>query len=134
MLPALLAAVLLVSPLASQAAPARLAQAPAAKPAAATPAAPASTPAPARPATDPAALALAQKVQALYEKTKDLQSRFTQTYVYAGLGRRLVSTGVLKVKKPGLMRWDYATPSKKTVAVTGKKLVQYEPEDRQAYV
>jgi len=129
MLHALIAAVLLVSPITS------LAQAPAAKPAAATPAAQATAPAPAaRPATDPAAAALAQKVQALYEKTRDLQSRFTQTYVYAGLGRRLVSTGVLKVKKPGLMRWDYATPSRKTVAVTGKKLVQYEPEDRQAYV
>ena len=131
MLHALIAAVLLVSPITSLAAPVQVAQAPVAKPAAAAPAAPAPA---AKPATDPAALALAQKVQALYEKTRDLQSRFTQTYVYAGLGRRLVSTGVLKVKKPGLMRWDYATPSRKTIAVTGKKLVQYEPEDRQAYV
>lgn len=124
MLHALLAAALLVGPLAAPA------QAPAAAPAAK----PVAEPAAAKPAPDPAALALAQKVQGLYEKTRDLQSRFTQTYVYAGLGRRLVSTGVLKVKKPGLMRWDYATPSRKTVAVTGKKLVQYEPEDGQAYV
>ena len=140
MLHALLAAVLLVSPITSRAAPVRLAQAPAAKPAPAaapappaTPAAPA-PPAAAPPAAEPEATALARKVQALYEKTRDLEARFTQTYVYAGVGRRLVSTGVLKVKKPGLMRWDYATPSRKTIAVTGKRLVQYEPEDRQAYV
>ncbi len=90
--------------------------------------------APAAPEADPQAAALAQKVQGLYEKTRDLQAAFTQTYVYAGLGRRQISTGTLKVKKPGMMRWDYATPSVKTIAVTGKRLVQYEPEDRQAYV
>jgi outer membrane lipoprotein carrier protein len=59
---------------------------------------------------------------------------FTQTYTYAGLGRRAVSTGTLKVRKPGLMRWDYATPSRKTIAVVGQRLVQYEPEENQAYV
>jgi len=90
-------------------------------------AAPAPTPA------DPAA-ALVKKVQALYERTRDLEARFTQTYSYAGLGRRAVSTGTLKVKKPGLMRWDYATPSRKTVAVTGKRLVQLEPEENQVFV
>lgn len=104
---------------------------------AAAPAAPVVPPAPphaepARPA-EPAA-ALVRKVQALYERTRDLEARFTQTYTYAGLGRRAVSTGTLLVKKPGLMRWDYATPGKKTIAVVGRRLVQYEPEEHQAYV
>lgn len=94
----------------------------------ATPAAPAST------APAPSAAELTRKVQAFYEKTRDLEAAFTQTYVYAGLGRKLISTGTLKVKKPGLMRWDYQSPSPKVVAVTGKRLVQYEPEERQAYV
>jgi outer membrane lipoprotein carrier protein len=84
-------------------------------------------------AADPAA-ALVRKVQALYERTSDLTARFTQTYTYAGLGRRAVSTGTLQVKKPGLMRWDYATPTRKTIAVVGQRLVQYEPEENQAYV
>jgi outer membrane lipoprotein carrier protein len=92
----------------------------------------AGTPGP--PAGPAPAAALARKVQSLYERTRDLEARFTQTYVYAGMGRRMVSTGTLKVKKPGLMRWDYATPVPKTIAVTGKRLVQYEPEERQAYV
>ncbi len=85
-------------------------------------------------APSPSAAELTRKVQAFYEKTRDLEADFTQTYVYAGLGRKLTSTGTLKVKKPGLMRWDYRSPSPKVVAVTGKKLVQYEPEERQAYV
>ena len=80
------------------------------------------------------AAALARKVQAFYERTKDLEARFQQTYVYSGFGRRQVSSGTLRVKKPGMMRWDYETPAPKTVAVKGARLVQYEPEENQAYV
>jgi outer membrane lipoprotein carrier protein len=87
---------------------------------------------PAAPATD--GHALARKVQAFYERTQDLRARFEQTYTYAGLGRRQVSRGQLLVKKPGRMRWDYEEPEKKTVAVAGSRLVQYEPEANQAYV
>lgn len=80
------------------------------------------------------ASALAAKVQAAYERTRDLEARFAQTYTYSGFGRRQVSSGRLLVKKPGMMRWDYEKPSPKTVAVRGSKLVQYEPEANQAYV
>ncbi len=82
----------------------------------------------------PTAAGLTRKVQAFYEKTRDVEAAFTQTYVYGGLGRKLTSAGTLKVKKPGLMRWDYQSPSVKVVAVTGKRLVQYEPEEQQAWV
>jgi outer membrane lipoprotein carrier protein len=78
--------------------------------------------------------ALAKKVQAFYERTRDLEASFQQTYTYSGFGRRQVSKGTLKVKKPGMMRWDYASPTPKTVAVKGSRLVQYEPEENQAYV
>ncbi len=80
------------------------------------------------------AAALAAKVQAYYERTRDLEARFAQTYTYAGFGRRQVSSGVLRVKKPGMMRWDYEKPAAKTIAVKGSRLVQYEPEENQAYV
>ena len=77
---------------------------------------------------------LARKVQAYYEATHDLEAKFQQTYTYAGFGRRQVSSGTLRVKKPGMMRWDYERPTPKTIAVKGSRLVQYEPEERQAYV
>jgi outer membrane lipoprotein carrier protein len=83
---------------------------------------------------DPAAAAVAAKVQAFYDHTKDLTARFRQTYTYAGFGRKQVSTGRLSVKKPGMMRWDYEKPEPKTVAVKGSRLVQWEPEANQVYV
>jgi len=89
--------------------------------------------APPAPAADPAG-ALAAKVQAFYDRTKDLTARFEQTYTYAGFGRKQVSSGKLSVKKPGMMRWDYERPEPKTVAVKGARLVQWEPEANQAYV
>jgi outer membrane lipoprotein carrier protein len=77
---------------------------------------------------------LARKVQDHYERTADLEARFQQTYTYSGFGRRQVSSGTLKVKKPGMMRWDYEKPSRKTIAVKGSRLVQWEPDENQAYV
>jgi outer membrane lipoprotein carrier protein len=91
-------------------------------------------PDPAASAADPGAQALARKVQAFYERTRDLTARFRQTYSYAGFGRRQVSSGQLLVKKPGMMRWEYQKPSAKIVTVKGSRLVQYEPEENQAYV
>lgn len=85
------------------------------------------------PATPPDARAMARKVQALYERTRDLEAGFVQTYTYTG-GRTLVSRGTLRVKKPGMMRWDYAEPEPKTIAVVGSRLVQWEPGVGQAYV
>ncbi len=86
------------------------------------------------PEPDAAAQAMARKVQGFYESTKDLRARFVQTYTYAALGRKVVSRGSLEVKKPGRMRWDYESPSAKTIAVNGSRLVQWEPEANQAYV
>src|SRR5512141_664672 len=81
---------------------------------------------------DPAALA--HDVQAYYEQTRDLEADFVQTYTYASFGRSQTSRGTLRVKKPGKLRWDYAEPTKKTIVVNGSRLVQYEPEENQAYV
>ena len=72
-------------------------------------------PAPAAPAPDQAATALARKVQAYYEGTRDLEARFEQTYTYAGLGRRQLSSGTLRVKKPGAssMQSSHRGPSRR---------------------
>jgi outer membrane lipoprotein carrier protein len=83
-------------------------------------------------APDPAALA--RSVQAYYEKTRDLEADFVQTYTYSAFGRTQTSRGVLRVKKPGKLRWDYLEPARKTIVVNGSRLVQYEPEANQVYV
>ena len=82
----------------------------------------------------PDASALAEKVQAYYEKTRDFQASFVQTYTYVAAGRSQTSRGTLRVRKPGKLRWDYLEPSRKTIVVNGSRLVQYEPEENQAYV
>jgi outer membrane lipoprotein carrier protein len=85
-------------------------------------------------AAAPDAPALAAKVQAYYEQTKDLEAGFVQTYTYAAFGRKQESRGRLQVKKPGKLRWDYESPERKIVVVNGKRLVQFEPAANQAYV
>jgi outer membrane lipoprotein carrier protein len=88
----------------------------------------------AAPAAAPDPQEVARRVQAFYEKTRDLEAGFVQTYSYAAFGRKQVSKGTLRVKKPGMLRWDYAEPARKTIAITGSRLVQWEPEAHQAYV
>jgi len=88
----------------------------------------------AAPAAAGDAASVVARVQAFYDRTKDLTARFQQTYTYSGFGRKQVSSGKLLVKKPGMMRWDYEDPEPKTVAVKGSRLVQLEPEENQAYV
>jgi outer membrane lipoprotein carrier protein len=82
----------------------------------------------------PTPAALAHKVQTFYERTSDLEARFVQKYTYASFGRTQASKGVLRVKKPGKLRWDYEEPTKKTIVVNGSRLTQYEPEANQVYV
>jgi len=82
----------------------------------------------------PDAGATARKVQAHYERTTDLTARFVQTYTHAAFGRKQESKGILRVKKPGRLRWDYESPTPKTIAVVGARLTQWEPEANQAFV
>lgn len=134
MVPAAIAAFAALSVLTAGAAP-RPEAAPA-TPARAAPthATPAATPAQAPGARATPAAALVKKVQAFYERTRDLEAGFVQTYTYAAANRSQTSRGLLRVKRPGKLRWDYEQPSRKTIVVNGTRLVQYEPEENQAYV
>ena len=71
------------------------------------------------------------RVQKLYEGTANLKARFAQTLETA-MGKRQAS-GVLRLKKPGKMRWDYEKPEKKLFVTDGSVLWMYEPEDEQAF-
>jgi outer membrane lipoprotein carrier protein len=76
--------------------------------------------------------ALAQRVQNFYAHSKDFSANFQQRYTYAALGKTDESAGTVEVKKPGLVRWDYARPEKKTIYVEGKTLWIWQPEDQTA--
>jgi len=87
----------------------------------------------AAPAKDPGR-ALAQRVQAFYAHTKDFSASFRQHYTYAAIGRVEDSEGVVQVKKPGLVRWDYATPDRRTLYIEGRTLWIWRPDDQEAQV
>jgi outer membrane lipoprotein carrier protein len=73
------------------------------------------------------------KMQAVYNKTKNLTGKFKQIYTDVLYNRKRRSHGLLYVKKPGMMRWDYTRPEKKSFISDGKILWVYEPQDRQAF-
>ncbi len=73
------------------------------------------------------------KVQAFYKKTKDLKGNFKQVYTDTLYNRQRTSFGYLYVRKPGMMRWNYVKPEKKSFIADGKELWVVEPEDKQAF-
>ena len=87
----------------------------------------------AAPAKDPAR-AIARRVQAFYAQTKDFSASFRQHYTYTAIGRTEDSEGTVRVKKPGLVRWDYAKPEKRTLYLQGKTLWIWRPDDQEAQV
>jgi outer membrane lipoprotein carrier protein len=87
----------------------------------------------AAPAKDPAR-ELARRVQAFYAQTKDFSAPFRQHYTYVAMGRVEDSEGVVQVKKPGLVRWDYAKPDRRTLYLKDRTLWIWRPDDQEAQV
>lgn len=74
-----------------------------------------------------------QRMQRLYNKTRDLKGKFKQVYTDTLYDRRRTSYGYVYVKKPGMMRWNYVQPERKAFISDGKVLWIWEPEDKQAF-
>jgi outer membrane lipoprotein carrier protein len=85
------------------------------------------------PAKDPGR-AIARRVQAFYAQTKDFSAGFRQHYTYVAIGRVEESEGVVQVKKPGRVRWDYAKPDRRTLYIEDRTLWIWRPDDQEAQV
>lgn len=81
----------------------------------------------------PTVEAVVAGIQSFYGNAADLTAGFTQTYTYKIYNRKQVSSGKVFFKKPGKMRWDYATPTKKVFVSDGATLWVYEPDENQAF-
>lgn len=77
---------------------------------------------------------LAERVQKYYGRSKDFSAAFAQRYSYLALGRVDEKTGLVQVKKPGLVRWEYKTPENKLLVLDGSAFWQWAPEDNQVVV
>jgi outer membrane lipoprotein carrier protein len=75
-----------------------------------------------------------KRLQARYEKTKDLQADFTQKTTIEGFERPMTSSGKVSIKKPGRLRWNYLEPSTEDIYVDGDDVKVYVPEHKQVLV
>ncbi|MGE5125396.1 MAG: LolA family protein [Betaproteobacteria bacterium] len=94
------------------------------------------TAAPPPAAAGDAALAqsLLKRIEEHHARTTDLVARFSQSYRSGMLGREITEHGVVSIKKPGRMRWEYKDPEPKLFISDGKTFQFYVPADRQVIV
>ena len=72
---------------------------------------------------------VARAVDAHYNHLRTLQADFTEIYLGSGIER--TETGILWLKKPGKMRWEYRSPEEKLFIGDGKTAWLYLPEEKQ---
>jgi outer membrane lipoprotein carrier protein len=77
-------------------------------------------------AGDPATQHLLKGVESRYNRAQTLEVRFAETYSGLGRGPR-TETGVLYLRKPGRMRWEYTQPAGKLFVSDGKQVYLYLP-------
>ena len=82
----------------------------------------------------PDAQAVLSSFDARGRTIRDFTARFTQTYRSGALGRAIVETGTVKVKRPSRMFFDYHTPDKKLFVADGENYYFYVPRDKQVMV
>ncbi len=80
------------------------------------------------------ARSLVRRVEERQARTADLVARFTQSYRSGMLGREVVERGVVSIKRPGRMRWEYKDPEAKLFVSDGRTFYFYVPADRQVIV
>src|SRR5579871_2499133 len=75
--------------------------------------------------------ALLKEVESHYNQAKTLQVLFQEDYTAPGRPRA-TDRGILMLRKPGRMRWDYSQPAGKLVVSDNKFLWVYTPADNKA--
>ena len=74
---------------------------------------------------------LLKTIESRYNHAQSLKLDFSETY--AGAKRPVQSeSGVLYLRKPGHMRWEYAAPAGKLFLSDGKDVFLYTPDDHRA--
>src|SRR5437899_13053139 len=81
-------------------------------------------------AQTPRATELAHRVNRYYNNLSTFRADFVQTYRGPGVNR--IERGVLWLRQPGRMRWDYAAPAEKIFLTDGKQAWFYVSGETQA--
>ncbi len=80
------------------------------------------------------AQSLVRRLEERQARAQDLTARFVQSYRSGILGREVVERGLVRIKRPGRMLWEYKDPEKKTFVSDGRTCYFYVPADRQVIV
>ena len=88
--------------------------------------------------SQPPALPPAQEVAASLQKKYDAIRDFTADFVHESEGgllrKKQTERGVVQVKKPGKMRWDYKSPEPKVFVSDGRRIYLHVPADNQVII
>jgi outer membrane lipoprotein carrier protein len=85
------------------------------------------------PAQPPAA-EIAAALQKKYDTVRDFTADFVHESEGGLLRQKQTESGVVQVKKPGKMRWDYRTPEPKVFVSDGRRIYLHVPADNQVIV
>jgi outer membrane lipoprotein carrier protein len=77
---------------------------------------------------------LIEKTQERYEKTVDLKARFIQEVTIKSMNKTDREEGIVYVKNPRRMLWNYSKPKAKKLIINPKNAWLYMPEDRVVYI
>ena len=77
---------------------------------------------------------LVRSLQVKYDSVRDFSADFEHRYTGGLLSISLVEHGTVLIKKPGKMRWSYATAEEKLYVSDGETFYSYFPLDRQVIV
>jgi outer membrane lipoprotein carrier protein len=77
---------------------------------------------------------LATALQRRYDTVRDFSADFEHRYRGGVLKRETVERGIVLIKKPGKMRWEYTAPERKLFVSNGARMYFYVPADKQVTV
>lgn len=77
---------------------------------------------------------LAVRIQERYDKVRDFEADFVQSYQGGVLRTTTTERGTVAIKRPGRMRWVYTSPERKEFVSNGERIYSYIPRDKQVVV
>ena len=90
--------------------------------------------APAAGAAAPSLDEAVQRLETTYRGIRDLKATFEQAAFNRTLNQTLDAKGTIYLKKPGKLRWEYATPTPQQIVSDGTKLWVYTAQLKQVNV
>ncbi|OGW56844.1 MAG: hypothetical protein A2Z09_04860 [Nitrospirae bacterium RBG_16_43_8] len=73
------------------------------------------------------------RIQEAYKSIEDIKGSFVQTNYMKDLGRTDTYKGVLFIKRPSKMRWEYKGDKPQEIIINNDEILMYKKADKQAF-